>query len=222
MRKLVERIVRVVADVHHRLRQIHRGHGQHTFARFRQCLMGMVPRPVKMRGTCSGNSLPARVSRVLRLVRMNNCPPRCSFRSLMVRDSGDCSMCKSILRGAAELNTRYPDRTGCLGVHGALAGSDDAEPIRRAVVEARANGEGLLRERLERAKRKGGLSPYSAQIGACTYLPQRYVIDSPLRRPIFQDTLSPRTVAASCCPNRSSITDLHGTRLNPTPSSSIA
>ncbi|MGN6329864.1 MAG: TetR/AcrR family transcriptional regulator [Rhodanobacter sp.] len=62
-----------------------------------------------------------------------------------------------ILHGAAELNTRYPDRKGCLGVHGVLAGSDDAEPIRRVVVEARADGEASLRARFERAKREGDL-----------------------------------------------------------------
>lgn len=62
-----------------------------------------------------------------------------------------------ILRGAAELNTRYPDRTGCLGIHGALAGSDDAEPIRRALIDARGAGETLLRERFERAKEEGDL-----------------------------------------------------------------
>lgn len=62
-----------------------------------------------------------------------------------------------ILRNAAELHTRYPDRPGCLGVHGSLAGSDDAEPVRRAMVEARAKGETLLCERLERAKQEGDL-----------------------------------------------------------------
>lgn len=62
-----------------------------------------------------------------------------------------------MLRGAAELHTRYPDNPGCLGVHGALAGSDDAESIRRALIEARANGEASLRERLERAKQEGDL-----------------------------------------------------------------
>ena len=62
-----------------------------------------------------------------------------------------------VLRGAADLNTRYPDRTGCLGIHGALAGSDDAEPIRRALIDARANGEALLRDRFEQAKRDGDL-----------------------------------------------------------------
>lgn len=62
-----------------------------------------------------------------------------------------------ILRNSAELHTRYPDRKGCLGVHGALAGSDDAEPIRRALIDARADGEVSLRERLERAKQEGDL-----------------------------------------------------------------
>lgn len=63
-----------------------------------------------------------------------------------------------ILRGAAELNTRYPDRTGCLGVHGALAGPAGGEPIRRALIDARATGEASLRERFERAKKDGDLS----------------------------------------------------------------
>lgn len=62
-----------------------------------------------------------------------------------------------ILRSAAELNTRYPDHTGCLGVLGDLAGSDDAEPIRRALVQARADGEAALRERFERARQEGDL-----------------------------------------------------------------
>lgn len=62
-----------------------------------------------------------------------------------------------ILRSAAALHTRYPDRKGCLGVHGALAGSDDAEPIRRALIDARANGEAVLRDRFERAKQERDL-----------------------------------------------------------------
>ncbi|MCW1242827.1 TetR/AcrR family transcriptional regulator [Pseudomonas sp. SAICEU22] len=62
-----------------------------------------------------------------------------------------------ILRSAVELNTRYPEHTGCLGIHGALAGSDDAEPIRQALIDARAAGEAALRERLERAQREGDL-----------------------------------------------------------------
>jgi AcrR family transcriptional regulator len=62
-----------------------------------------------------------------------------------------------IFRGTVDLNTRYPDRRGCLAIHGALAGSDDSEPIRRALIDARANVEALLRDRFERAKREGDL-----------------------------------------------------------------
>ncbi len=64
---------------------------------------------------------------------------------------------KHILRGAAELSTRYPDRTGCLGIHGVLAGSDDSEAVRQTLIEARAEGERALRERFEQAKSDGDL-----------------------------------------------------------------
>ncbi|WP_241974861.1 MULTISPECIES: TetR/AcrR family transcriptional regulator [unclassified Paraburkholderia] len=70
-----------------------------------------------------------------------------------------------ILKGTAELNTRYPDRKGCLGVHGALAVSNDSEAVRRAVIEARADGEASLRERLERAQLEGDL-PETANCAA--------------------------------------------------------
>jgi AcrR family transcriptional regulator len=62
-----------------------------------------------------------------------------------------------ILRGVTELNTRYPAHPGCLGVQGVLAGSDDSEPIRQALIQLRADGETSLRERFEQAKREGDL-----------------------------------------------------------------
>jgi hypothetical protein len=46
-----------------------------------------------------------------------------------------------------------------------LAGSDDVEPVRQAVIDARAAGEAQLRERLERAKAEGDL-PKTAQPAA--------------------------------------------------------
>jgi AcrR family transcriptional regulator len=64
---------------------------------------------------------------------------------------------RHILYSAAELHTRYPDHTGCLGVNGVLAGSDEAEPVRQALIDARAAGEAQLRERFERAKAEGDL-----------------------------------------------------------------
>ncbi len=63
-----------------------------------------------------------------------------------------------ILYNAADLNTRYPDHTGCLGISGVLAGSDDAEPVRQALIEARAAGEAQLRQRFERAQAEGDLA----------------------------------------------------------------
>jgi AcrR family transcriptional regulator len=62
-----------------------------------------------------------------------------------------------ILYSAIDLNTRYPEHTGCLGINGVLAGSDEAEPVRQALIEARAAGEAQLRERFERAKAEGDL-----------------------------------------------------------------
>jgi AcrR family transcriptional regulator len=57
-----------------------------------------------------------------------------------------------VLRGAAELNTRYPAHPGCLGIQGVLAGSDGAETIRQALIQIREEGETSLRERFEQAK----------------------------------------------------------------------
>lgn len=62
-----------------------------------------------------------------------------------------------ILYNAVELNTRYPDHTGCFGINGALAASDDAEPVRQALIDFRAAGQAELRERFERAKAEGDL-----------------------------------------------------------------
>lgn len=67
-----------------------------------------------------------------------------------------------ILYRSAELHTQYPDHTGCLGINGVLAGTDDAEPVRKALIEARAAGQAQLRERFERAIDEGDL-PNSAK-----------------------------------------------------------
>ena len=64
-----------------------------------------------------------------------------------------------ILYSAADLQTRYPDHTGCLGINGVLAGSDEAEPVRQALIDARIAGEAQLRERFEQAKIDGDLPP---------------------------------------------------------------
>ncbi|SEU01455.1 TetR/AcrR family transcriptional regulator [Stigmatella erecta] len=66
------------------------------------------------------------------------------------------------LHKTVELNTRYPDRTGCLGINGGVAGSDDAEPVRQALIQFRVAGQERLRERFEQAKAERDL-PKSAK-----------------------------------------------------------
>jgi len=63
----------------------------------------------------------------------------------------------NVLAGAVELSTRFQDRAGCLGINGALAASDEAEPARQALIEWRAEGETALRQRFERARDEGDL-----------------------------------------------------------------
>ena len=62
-----------------------------------------------------------------------------------------------ILRGSAVLHTLSPKHPGCLGMNGALACSDDAEPIRRELIRRRAATQQALRRRLERAQKEGDL-----------------------------------------------------------------
>ena len=62
-----------------------------------------------------------------------------------------------ILYKTADLNTRDPDHAGCFAINGALAGSDDAEPVRQALIDFRAAGQARLRERFEQAKAEGDL-----------------------------------------------------------------
>ncbi|MBS7539513.1 TetR/AcrR family transcriptional regulator [Ancylobacter lacus] len=64
-----------------------------------------------------------------------------------------------ILHGVVDLNTRYGEHTGCLAINGALAGPDEAEPVRQALIDFRAAGQERLRQRLERAKAEGDLPP---------------------------------------------------------------
>jgi AcrR family transcriptional regulator len=64
-----------------------------------------------------------------------------------------------ILYNAVALNTRDPAHAGCLGINGLMAGSDEAEPVRQALIDFRADGEALLRQRFERAQAEGDLAP---------------------------------------------------------------
>ena len=75
-----------------------------------------------------------------------------------------------ILYSSVDLNTRYPDRTGCLGINGAVAGSDESEPVRQALIGFRALGETRLRERFERAQAEGDLPAAARPAALAAYI----------------------------------------------------
>jgi AcrR family transcriptional regulator len=62
-----------------------------------------------------------------------------------------------ILSGAAELHTRFADRSGCMGVLGAVVGPDSVAPIQKTLVDARSVGEAALVQRLNAARESGDL-----------------------------------------------------------------
>lgn len=63
----------------------------------------------------------------------------------------------ALLRATVELNTKFRSHPGCLGVNGALACSQDSEPIRLELVRRRAHSESTLAARFKRAQKTGDL-----------------------------------------------------------------
>ncbi len=75
-----------------------------------------------------------------------------------------------LIYNAIDLNTRYEEHLGCLGINGALAVSKEAESIRLALIEARAEGEAKLRQRFDKAKAAGDLAADSDTVVLTQYL----------------------------------------------------
>ncbi|OAF01152.1 TetR family transcriptional regulator [Bradyrhizobium centrolobii] len=67
------------------------------------------------------------------------------------------AVARELLEGAANLFGDESKPAGCLGVQGALACGEDAEPVRQELVANRSAGERALRQRLKRAKTEGDL-----------------------------------------------------------------
>jgi AcrR family transcriptional regulator len=59
---------------------------------------------------------------------------------------------EQLLRGAADLQTSSRNPGGCLTVNGAIACSDEAQPVRQALNAHRTTGVALLRRRFQQAK----------------------------------------------------------------------
>ncbi|CAN7494060.1 TetR/AcrR family transcriptional regulator [Caballeronia sp. LjRoot34] len=79
------------------------------------------------------------------------------FMSEALSEPTSLNVVERILRGSADIHTMDSAHPGCLGINGALACSDDAEPIRRELIRRRAATQLALRKRLERAQREGEL-----------------------------------------------------------------
>lgn len=80
-----------------------------------------------------------------------------AFISEALSEPTSIKVVERILRGSADVHTMDSAHPGCLGINGALACSDDAEPIRRELIRRRAATQLALRKRLERAQREGEL-----------------------------------------------------------------
>jgi AcrR family transcriptional regulator len=75
-----------------------------------------------------------------------------------------------LLRGGVELVTNPRNPAGCFMVQSALACGDAADPIRREVAQRRADGEGTLSERFERAIAAGDLPAGSDPAALACYV----------------------------------------------------
>lgn len=84
-----------------------------------------------------------------------------SFMSDALAEPNSRDVVRRILEGSLAIQTLDGASRGCLGVNGALACSDEAEPIRLELIARRSAAETALRARLERARREGDL-PASA------------------------------------------------------------
>ncbi len=87
------------------------------------------------------------------------------FMAEALNEPTSLKVAEGILRGSVGLHTSSSAHPGCVGLNGALACSDDAEPIRRELIRRRAATQSALRRRLERAQREGDL-PSSADCAA--------------------------------------------------------
>lgn len=84
-----------------------------------------------------------------------------SFISEALSETRARDVVRRILEGSVEVQTLYSTNRGCLGINGALACSDEGEPIRKELVARRNATEAALRRRLQRARQEGDL-PRSA------------------------------------------------------------
>jgi AcrR family transcriptional regulator len=92
------------------------------------------------------------------------------YRPEALKASTAHAVAQGLLYGAADLHGDKRNPAGCLGVQGALACGDEAEPIRRELTLRRLAGEDAIRQRLKRAKAEGDLPADSNPADLARYL----------------------------------------------------
>src|SRR3954453_7586451 len=93
-----------------------------------------------------------------------------AYRTRALQAPTALEVARQLLEGAAELHGDTGNPVGCLGVHGALACSDEADVIRRELSSHRIAGEAAIRRRLKRAKAEGDLPPDASPSDLARYL----------------------------------------------------
>ena len=93
-----------------------------------------------------------------------------AYRRKALNASSAHDVARELLEGAANLFGDKRTPAGCLGVQGALACGEDAEPIRQELIANRHAGERALRQRLKRAQTEGDLPDGSNPAGLARFL----------------------------------------------------
>jgi AcrR family transcriptional regulator len=93
-----------------------------------------------------------------------------AYRTRALTAKSAYAMARQLLEGAADLHGDKKNPVGCLGVHGALACSQEADAIRQELSSRRRAGEKAIRQRLEHAKAEGDLPADSNPADLARYL----------------------------------------------------
>jgi AcrR family transcriptional regulator len=95
---------------------------------------------------------------------------RAGYRQAALTAPTAAAYARALLEGAANLHGDKKNPPGCLGVQGALACAPESDSIRKELIRRRKIGEGIILERLKRAKAEGELPPDADPADLARYL----------------------------------------------------
>ena len=95
---------------------------------------------------------------------------RAGYREAALTAPTASAYARALLEGAADLHGDKKNPPGCLGVQGALACAPESDAIRTELIRRRKTGEGIIRDRLKRAKAEGDLPPGADPADLARYL----------------------------------------------------